>query len=267
MKNISFQENAPNITALADTIFGTISDPKKHPQWKEFTRMLDNTNEISRLYYFKDKGIYDYRFAQIGHEEKEEERLRRFSYRPFKVVVIKTNPGWTLEDFQDLYRISLLGDIAELAFKIFSRIENPCFLSGPISANKQLPSMEENSHRFFKTIWKLQRAGHNMFDQTPFIEKINIILEQVHEKNRLQLLETILEKVFYQLITSGKITRHLLLDTWRSSYGARWEAMKSAYHAVPTYELRPDFLNFSVKDAQFYLMNLKPFNQIEASKM
>lgn len=270
MKNNSFEDNSFAITVLSNEILETGIDPKQHPKWKEFIKLLDHTNEISRLYYFKqvDKGkdYYYYHLAFIGNEIKEEERLRVRGHRPFEVVDIKTNPGWTVDDFQELYKISMIDDIARLALKIFNRIENPCFLSGPISANDKCPSFEENSKRFYKTIWKLQRSGHNMFDQTPFIEKINIILEQVNDKKRKRVLDKVLERVFYPLIESERIVRHLRLDTWRTSHGAQWEVVVGNYHAIPSYELKPTFSSLSVKDAHFYLMNLKSCNEVTSAK-
>lgn len=254
------------VHSLASVIFNSGEKPKQHKQWKEFISLLTIIPEITRLYFWEEGGDYSYKIATEGREDIEEEKLRRLGHRQHEMLIIKRHPGWRIDDFNRLHNISILEDIAQLAHEIFNRIPNPCFLSGPISPNKQCPSLEENKERFFKTIWKLHQAGHNIFDQTPFVEKINIILEQVNEHKRKPLLDKVLEEVFYPLIKSEKITRHLLMDTWRTSYGARWEAMNSSYHSIPTYELKPDFLSLSVKDAQLYLMELQPFNKIKSSE-
>lgn len=127
---------------------------------------------------------------------------------------------WTDENHKDLLKSSTYKELLSIALDVLGRMPQPIGqVCGPISTGGA-GSIEENLKAFDNTIRKLQESGHNVFNQMPFEEPMQIIKESRESEG---YDDSLLEDFYLPIFESGLVHRLFFMPDWQSSYGAKWE--------------------------------------------
>jgi hypothetical protein len=131
-------------------------------------------------------------------------------------ISTKTLEYWKPEDFADVEKAETFKDLYTIAQQIITRMPKPFGgVCGPL-ATGGLGNFEKNLHAFNETIKKLQKDGHEIFDQVPF----EIPMQNIKKNFGVELILT----DFYQpLFESGNIDAFYFMPNWQTSRGANWE--------------------------------------------
>ena len=109
-----------------------------------------------------------------------------------------------------------------IALDIFKNMPSPiCQVCGPISSGGE-GSIEENLKIFKKTISRLVKEGHTIFDQTYF-EKPMSIIRSTYDCSEEERNDILLNEFYKPVFESGFVKKTFFMHGWESSQGARWE--------------------------------------------
>jgi hypothetical protein len=113
-------------------------------------------------------------------------------------------------------------ELLETALDILDRIPKPIsMVCGPISTGG-LGNIEANMKNYEKTLHKLSDEGKNIFNQIPFKKAIQKQFQKsggtAKEKN-----QTLLDRFYLKIYSSGMINSMYFIHGWESSHGATWE--------------------------------------------
>ncbi|XOU94186.1 MAG: hypothetical protein ACNFW9_05070 [Candidatus Kerfeldbacteria bacterium] len=128
---------------------------------------------------------------------------------------------WEEKNFRDLKKTEKFIDLLPIAKSIINRMSKPvAMVSGPISTGG-LGFPEKNLKQFIRAIKVLYDSGVNVFDQTPFDDKMSEIKNNIWNKDEYCM--PLLEDFYLPLFRGGYIQEVFFLSDWQSSFGAKWE--------------------------------------------
>ncbi len=136
-----------------------------------------------------------------------------------------TKKYWTKEDWENLEKVELVGDLYIIAQSIIFRMPKPFVqVCGPI-ATGGLNSIKANLNAFNETIKKLQSQGLNIFDQMPFEEPMQKLKKKIISEG--EAVNSILTDFYYPIFKSGLISAFYFMPGWQTSFGAKCEHKKA----------------------------------------
>jgi hypothetical protein len=136
-----------------------------------------------------------------------------------------TKKYWSEKDWEDLEKAEKVSDLFVIAERILDKIEKPFGqVCGPIG-NGGLGSVEANLNAFNETIKKLQKEGHNIFDQMPFEAPMQRFKKMAVDQQKIY--DSIMNDFYGPIFHSGKISRFYFMPNWKTSKGAEWEHEKA----------------------------------------
>ena len=117
----------------------------------------------------------------------------------------------------------MFGELFYIALEIIKRMPGPIgMVSGPITSGGE-GSVEKNLAIFSRTIKLLSLQGKNIFDQLPFENSMHRIMETSYYNQIQKGNDHLLETFYLPLFKSKLITAIYFMNTWQTSYGAKWE--------------------------------------------
>ena len=130
---------------------------------------------------------------------------------------------WDEEDKARLLEVQSYEELAELALRILSRMEDPerptIQVCGPMTTGGR-GSFRANMDFFRFAIDRARAAGHNVFDQVVFQEAV-VRLSGYAEDRPYDT--RILDDFYHPVFKSGLVHVTLFLPKWKTSRGATWE--------------------------------------------
>lgn len=245
-KNIHAQ-----LDALARSVFFTKQDPTTRPAWPDFLELVNHSNEISKLFYWKEDGEYLYETATQEYEQKLEERLMRKHRRTLQVVELQIHHGWSLDDYEQLYSLRescSLPKMFQLAARIIVAIkkgDKPVVLHSAAICHEDAVIKKVNLSQFSASTFLIGKSDVVIFDQLPFVE----IFDEWLIRKKVGWHE-LFDEFFCRLIESSLIDTVFAGANAEHSKGARREIRTAEQCGLPVLFLPPDFHSYSVDQAK-----------------